>query len=302
MDGFEACTKIRALLPAKKLRIIAMTAHALPGDRQRCTDVGMDDYIAKPVVMDTLREKLVTWLSSELLDALSDNLDAVFDADNILLPFLYQLHQKVGKAAYRVLEIYLDDQEDMVSVVEKRVILKQARQLVTQQSCVLDDDEQRYVAVPENVMKMEAGIRHWCDQQAAFLEDLVTTTADHTCEKPEPQVINPQTQRILKENLEETYAHTLSIFIHDAPVRITEIAKALADGDLIRVKRAAHSLKGGCHYLGAEQMAAQCLLLEETAELGHQDESQQLLSSIQASFEPVKVVLKREMGLNTQLD
>jgi CheY-like chemotaxis protein/HPt (histidine-containing phosphotransfer) domain-containing protein len=51
MDGFQAAQQIRALERSRQSRIpiVAMTAHALWGDRQRCLTAGMDDYLAKPV-------------------------------------------------------------------------------------------------------------------------------------------------------------------------------------------------------------------------------------------------------------
>ena len=52
MDGFEATGVIRD--PRSKVRrhdipVIAMTAHAMKGDRERCLEAGMDDYVAKPI-------------------------------------------------------------------------------------------------------------------------------------------------------------------------------------------------------------------------------------------------------------
>jgi CheY-like chemotaxis protein/HPt (histidine-containing phosphotransfer) domain-containing protein len=56
MDGFEATEKIREMesTTAKNVPIIAMTAHAMKGDRERCLEAGMDDYVPKPISSETL--------------------------------------------------------------------------------------------------------------------------------------------------------------------------------------------------------------------------------------------------------
>jgi CheY-like chemotaxis protein len=56
MDGYEATRTIRS--QGRDIPIIAMTANALKGDRERCLEAGMDDYISKPVDMQQLRAVL----------------------------------------------------------------------------------------------------------------------------------------------------------------------------------------------------------------------------------------------------
>jgi CheY-like chemotaxis protein len=54
MDGITATVEIRKLRPLSP-KIIAVTARAIEGDRERCLEAGMDEYLTKPVNMDVLR-------------------------------------------------------------------------------------------------------------------------------------------------------------------------------------------------------------------------------------------------------
>ncbi|WP_330444282.1 PAS domain-containing hybrid sensor histidine kinase/response regulator [Flavobacterium sp. C4GT6] len=59
MSGFDATKKIRSLEDSDThIPIIALTARALKGERERCLDAGMDDYITKPIIFDTIKETI----------------------------------------------------------------------------------------------------------------------------------------------------------------------------------------------------------------------------------------------------
>ena len=64
LDGMEATGEIRRMeaITGRHVPVVAMTAHAMQGDREKCIAAGMDDYISKPVTASKLNEILQHWL------------------------------------------------------------------------------------------------------------------------------------------------------------------------------------------------------------------------------------------------
>jgi CheY-like chemotaxis protein len=63
MDGYEATRRIRARTDAvARIPILALTANAMEGDRDRCLAAGMDGYLPKPIQLGALQAALAAWI------------------------------------------------------------------------------------------------------------------------------------------------------------------------------------------------------------------------------------------------
>ncbi len=65
LDGYETTQRIRERPDCISMRIIAMTANAMRGESEKCLEAGMDDYLSKPVRLESLRDMLSRWMPPE---------------------------------------------------------------------------------------------------------------------------------------------------------------------------------------------------------------------------------------------
>ena len=66
MDGLEATRQIRSRFAQLELPIIAHTANAMGGDRERCLECGMDDYLSKPFKKEQLQAMVSKWIKADV--------------------------------------------------------------------------------------------------------------------------------------------------------------------------------------------------------------------------------------------
>ena len=83
MDGFEATRRIRGS-PRADIPIVAVTANAMPSDRERCLEAGMSDYLSKPVEMGDLGAAVAKWLGTHAEPAETPPAAALFNQEAML--------------------------------------------------------------------------------------------------------------------------------------------------------------------------------------------------------------------------
>jgi len=124
MDGYEATRRIRQLeteqdrVPSP---IVAMTANAMAGDRERCIVAGMDDYLAKPVSIAQLRSCISRWLASaqsprsvepDIPAEARKSQDSASVLDELVLA---ELREIMGDDYLRLLQTYLDSAPQLIA-------------------------------------------------------------------------------------------------------------------------------------------------------------------------------------------
>ena len=116
MDGYEAAETIRREFD-RPPRIIAMTAHALRGDREKCLAAGMDDYLSKPIIGEELEAALKKW-------APTDNTNAPVD--------LQRLRDVCGHAPdtmRKIADLYLEQGAELLPAMETAIRNNDAKDL-----------------------------------------------------------------------------------------------------------------------------------------------------------------------------
>jgi len=146
LDGYAATRRWRAEeaeTGRARLPIIAMTANAMAGDRERCLQAGMDDYLSKPIARATLHALLQRWVQRSRVVAASSMLDGDTHVARRVLPteqgsalqgddsrvgalpkpvldrdVLDELHGVIGDAATQIVMVFLEDAPAMVQQLQ----------------------------------------------------------------------------------------------------------------------------------------------------------------------------------------
>ena len=124
MDGFEATRRICAMKESGEVRkglpVIALTANAMKGDRQRCIEAGMDDYITKPVRKKDLKEKIYFWIKKKEISVNEDDGEASEKSDDTIVDYalLEEARSLLKDKFDLLLGHYIEDVENYIRDIE----------------------------------------------------------------------------------------------------------------------------------------------------------------------------------------
>jgi two-component system, sensor histidine kinase and response regulator len=130
MDGFEATAAIREKEKSTGVRIplIAMTAHAMKGDRERCLDAGMDEYISKPINAATLFAVIDNVAATPA--AIAADMPAQESQDDIM--DMEEVMERVGddmELLTDMAELFLDDCPRLMSEIRESITRQDSKVL-----------------------------------------------------------------------------------------------------------------------------------------------------------------------------
>jgi two-component system sensor histidine kinase/response regulator len=126
LDGFEAMAQLRQneKVAGGHMPIVAMTAHAMKGDRERCLDAGFDDYVSKPIHAEELFNAIERTISHEPESATRDLPAAICDKTTALANI-----DNDNQLLREIAEVFVDDCPRMMMAIRDAVTFGDATQL-----------------------------------------------------------------------------------------------------------------------------------------------------------------------------
>lgn len=248
MDGYEATRIIKTdgSLNAPT-PVVALTANATSGDREKCLSAGMDDYVSKPVRTRMLSHMLDKWVAHPI---------------NKLDPKVLNQDPPMLFTGVRDSDLRYEDGLDGVSAGAVPV---------------LPEDHLKQVAV-----ESEISVKQETAESIKPVREK-ETKSEQLASRINVEAIDTirSMQRPGKDDL---LSKVVGVFFSKTPEVIEQMQLAANEGDTEAVFAGAHSLSSSSAYLGAEHMSELCSQIQSVAEAKSVDELKELVSSLKDEY------------------
>ncbi len=292
LDGYAATRQWRqreADASRPRLPIVAMTANAMAGDRQRCLDAGMDDYLSKPLDRARLEDCLQRWLPLQPAvapanAAFAPEADAAAHGSAAIAS---------GPAADALADaVHVEAQDTRPTTLHTTDAATASSPTSTSTASLPSPDHATLDAPPA---------------APAFEQDLASRGANATstlplaapeADAPEPPsaVPAPVLEIAVLDELREvigsaSVAQIVELFLADAPLLIQRLEQAAATAQSDALREAAHTLKSSAANLGALALSAAALRIESGVRTGALDRPVVAVALVIAEFARARLAL-----------
>lgn len=238
MDGYTATRRWRELEAAtndgRHVPIIAMTANAMAGDRQKCLDAGMDDYLAKPVTRSELERTLARWWNAETAAAAAQR--ESYDVDP-------ETGDMLDRAITQGLPVEV---VDGIPPVQEPTPAPEPMSMAASMQEPAMPEPAPIPAAPSSAPAVPAPAPSPAVARAAPVAPL----------QPLPPVLDHEILEELRAMLGGDLDHLVDVFLSDTPRLVAALEQAATGPDYDALRDAAHTLKSSSANLGAMSLSA----------------------------------------------
>ncbi|MGL5510445.1 MAG: response regulator, partial [Microcoleaceae cyanobacterium] len=269
MDGLEATRRICRHYQEKRPYIIAMTANAMQGDREKCLEAGMDDYITKPIRRDELIKALNNCQKQR------SERSPVSHPEQSSQKNLVNTNGAGNQGNIPVTEKIASksNQSSQQSVSHQPTYTKKQQKNNYQRSESLLKELESWDNLSQELLTVENSLQNQNSLGQNFLEEnqsdiineshLVEELAPVESPAVDPLILSDF--RELYDDEPETLIRLIIDYLEDGTNHLAKMQEAIASGDLSVLKGAAHTLKSSSALLGALKFSDLCKEIEHSA-------------------------------------
>lgn len=133
LDGYEASTRLKSLPAFKNIPIIALTANAIPGDKERSLIAGCEGYISKPLDVDTFSDEIKTYLDGKIEKVKKEEQDEYLKAYTNKL--VVRLEEKIRSLSEAL------DKSEQANTMKRDILLRMGHELRTPLHAIINIPE-----------------------------------------------------------------------------------------------------------------------------------------------------------------